>query len=282
MSLIKTKYETTKIYDAPVKEEITSVQDIFPIEAIDESGIFALPGGKYSKTYMLSDINFAGVTDEEQKAIIVSFSKVLKGIPCRFSYSIANEHVDEGGFNERILYRKHGDEDDRLRDCFNRIIGDKISDAKQGLYQSIYLTLTVKAEDMKDAKAAYMSIEGAIRSAFVGLGLSGMQGSSMKTLTIDERMQLIYNFTHTGLNSGYKFKYQDAIAAGADFLNIISPAAVEFDNDYFVLNESYGMVMYIDKYPKEYDKKLDETKSRLDNAETDKEKEELKEQIEAL
>ena len=33
---------------------------------------------------------------------------------------------------------------------------------------------------------------------------------------------------------------------------------------------------------KEYDKKLDETKSRLDNAETDKEKEELKEQIEAL
>ena len=69
MSLIKTKYETTKIYDAPACGEVTCVQDIFPIEAIDESGIFALPGGKYSKTYMLSDINFAGVTDEEQKAL---------------------------------------------------------------------------------------------------------------------------------------------------------------------------------------------------------------------
>ncbi len=250
MSLIKTKYETTKLYDAPVKADVTCAQDIFPIEAVDESGIFALPGGKYSKTYMLSDINFAGVTDEEQKAIIVSFSKVLKGIPCRFSYSIANEHVDEGGFNDRILYRKRDDKDDKLRDSFNRIIGEKISDAKQGLYQSIYLTLTIKAEDIKDAKATYMSIEGAIRSAFVGLGLSGMQGSSMKTLSIDERMQLIYNFTHTGLGSGYRFKFSDAFSRGQDFLNIISPAAMEFDNDFFMLNDSYGMVMYIDKYPK--------------------------------
>ena len=47
MSLIKTKYETTKIYDAPVKADVTCAQDIFPIEAVDESGIFALPGGKY-------------------------------------------------------------------------------------------------------------------------------------------------------------------------------------------------------------------------------------------
>ena len=90
MAVIKTKYEQTKMYDTPVCAEVNSVQDIFSVEAIEESGIFTLPGGKYSKTYMLSDINFAGVTDEEQKSIIVSFSKVLKGIPCRFSYSIAN------------------------------------------------------------------------------------------------------------------------------------------------------------------------------------------------
>ena len=250
MAIIKTKYEQTKQYDAPVKAEVSCVQDIFSVEAIDESGIFVLPGGRYSKTYMLSDINFAGVTDEEQKSIIVSFSKVLKGIPCRFSYSIANEHVDEKGFQEKILYKKRGDEDDKLRDSFNRVISDKISDAKQGLYQTIYLTLTIAAEDVKDAKAAFMSLEGAIRSAFIGLGLNGMQGSSMKPLMINERMQIIYNFMHTGLGSRYRFSYQDAVAKGQDFLNIISPAAIEFDNDSFVLNDSYGKVMYIDEYPK--------------------------------
>lgn len=250
MAVIKTKYEQTKMYDTPVCAEVNSVQDIFSVEAIEESGIFTLPEGKYSKTYMLSDINFAGVTDEEQKSIIVSFSKVLKGIPCRFSYSIANEHVDEKSFHEKVLYKKRGDADDRLRDSYNQVIREKLSDAKQGLYQTIYLTLTISADGMKDAKATFMSIEGAIRSAFIGLGLNGMQGSSMKSLSIDERMQLIYNFMHTGLESGYRFSFQKAVSMGQDFINILSPAAIEFDNESFVLNGSYGKVMYIEDYPK--------------------------------
>ena len=250
MAVIKTKYEQTKMYDAPVHAEVGCVQDIFSVEAIEESGIFILPGGKYSKTYMLSDINFAGVTDDEQKSIIVSFSKVLKGIPCRFSYSIANEHVDAKDFHEKVLYKKRGDADDRLRDSYNQVIREKLSDAKQGLYQTIYLTLTIQADGMKDAKATFMSIEGAIRSAFIGLGLNGMQGSSMRALSIDERMQLIYNFMHTGLESGYRFSFQNAVSTGQDFINILSPAAIEFDNESFVINGSYGKVMYIEDYPK--------------------------------
>ncbi len=250
MSVIKTKYEQTKMYDQPLNAELNSTQDIFSIEAIDESGIFKLPKGKYSKTYVLSDINFAGVTDEEQKAIIVSFSKVLKGFPCRFSYSIANERVDEKDFHRKVLYKKQGDENNRLRDSYNKVIKEKLSDAKQGHYQTIYLTLTVLADGMKDARATFMSIEGAIRSAFVGLGTNGRQGSSMKALSIGERMQLIYNFMHTGLESGYKFSFMEATKKGQDFVNILSPATIEFDNESFVLNESFGKVMYIEDYPK--------------------------------
>ncbi len=263
MAIVKTKYELTKMYDTPLNAEINSVQDIFSIEAIEESGIFTLPQGRYSKTYMLSDINFAGVTDDEQKSIIVSFSKVLKGIPCRFSYSIANEHVDDKNFHEKVLYKKTGDTDDRLRDSYNGVIREKLSDAKQGLYQTIYLTLTIKADGMKDAKATFMSLEGAIRSAFVGLGLNGMQGSAMRSLSIDERMQLIYNFMHTGLDSRYRFSFHKAIAMGQDFANILSPAAIEFNNETFLLNGSYGKVMYIDEYPKTLESDIITSLSKL-------------------
>ena len=125
MAVIKTKYEQSKVYDKPLVQTIGSVQDIFSLEGIEESGIFILPSGRYSKTYKLSDINFAGVTDEEQKGIIISFSKVLKGIPCRFSYTVANEHVDEKSFNEKILYKKRKDRDDDLRESYNRVIKEK-------------------------------------------------------------------------------------------------------------------------------------------------------------
>ena len=248
--MITTKYEQTKIYDAPGNVDLPGTQGIFSVESVDDSGIFVLPEKRYSKTYVLSDINFAGVTDGEQKDLILGFSKVLKGIPCRFSYTVANEYVDEKKFYENILYRNRGDEDDGLRNVYNGVIREKLSDARQGLYQTIYLTLTIIADDIKDAKASFLSIEGAIRSSFVSLGINGMQGSNMRMLSTDDRMQILYNFTHTGLPRGYRFSYEDAVDTGADFLNILAPAAITYDNEEFRLNGCYGKVMYIEDFPK--------------------------------
>ena len=63
MAVIKTKYEQTKQCDEPLFKEFASTQEIFPIKSIDDSGIFELNNRRYSKMYILSDINFAGVTD---------------------------------------------------------------------------------------------------------------------------------------------------------------------------------------------------------------------------
>lgn len=64
MEMPKSKYEQTKQNDAPRVAELTSVQDVLSVVSIDDSGIFELPGKRFSKLYALSDINFAGVTDE--------------------------------------------------------------------------------------------------------------------------------------------------------------------------------------------------------------------------
>lgn len=250
MKMPKSKYEQTKVTDEPLVKELTSVQDIFSIVSIDDSGIFELPKRRYSKLYVLSDINFAGVTDEEQKAIIINFSKVLKTIPCRFSYSVANEHVDEKKFHEKILYRMKHDKYDGLRRSYNKVIKDKVSDAKQGLYQTIYLTLTIMAEDMADAKGTFSSIESAVRSAFVGIGVNGIQGSIMRTVGINERMQLLYNLMHIGIETDYEFDFERELAARHDWLNILSPASVRFENEHFAMNGQVGKVFYIHEYPK--------------------------------
>lgn len=250
MEMPKSKYDQTKVNDTPRVAELTSVQDVFSIVSIDDSGIFELPDKRYSKLYALSDINFAGVTDEEQKSIIINFSKVLKAIPCRFSYTVANERVDERQFHEKVLYRMKNDKYDALRKSYNKVIADKVSDAKQGLYQTIYLTLTIKAEDMSDAKSTFSSMESAIRSAFVGIGINGIQGSVMRTVGINERMQLIYNLTHAGIESNFKFNFEEEIAARHDWINTISPASICFENECFTINGQVGKVYFVDEYPK--------------------------------
>ena len=250
MQMPKSKYEQTKQNDEPRVKEVLSVQDVCSVVSIDESGIFELPDKRFSKLYTLSDINFAGVTDEEQKSIIINFSKVLKAIPCRFSYAVANEYVDERQFHEKLLYRYHKNKYDELTRNYNRIIADKVKDAKQGLYQTIYLTLTIIAEDMTDAKSTFRSMESAIRSAFVGIGVNGIQGSVMKSVGIDERMQLLFNLTHAGLSSRYKFSFEDEIAARHDWLNVLSPASLCFENEKFTMNGQVGKVFFVEEYPK--------------------------------
>ena len=56
-------------------------------------------------------------------------------------------------FHEKVLYRMRHNKYDSLRKSYNKVIKNKVNDVKQGLYQTIYLTLTIMAEDVADAKA---------------------------------------------------------------------------------------------------------------------------------
>ena len=250
MQMPKSKYEQTKVCDEVLVKEMAGVQDVLSIVSIDESGTFELPGKKFSAMYVLSDINFAGVTDAEQKQLIINLSNVFKTIPCRYSYSVANEYVDEKQFNEKILYRLRGDKFDGLRRSYNTVIKDKVEDARQGLYQTIYLTLTIKAESMSDAKSTFRSMESAIRSAFVGIGVNGIAGSVMRNVGIDERMQLLFNLTHAGIDTRYKFHFEDEIKGKHDWMNIISPVSICFENERFTMNNHIGKVYFVEEFPK--------------------------------
>lgn len=251
MAIIQTKYSRTKQYDEPLHQKPQSTGECFSVKTIDETGVFGLNNEMYSKCFVLTDINFAGVTDAEQKAIIINFSRVLNSMPCRFAYTIANEYVDEKDFNGKVLYHTHGDKMDELREAFNAVIRDKLTDAKQGLYQTIYLTLTISCDDIREARSTFSSIEAALRSALIQIGVNGMAGSQIFPVSVNQRMQTWYNFTHTGLQSDYKFDYYRERAARHDWINIMAPMSLVTYNDYFVMNGIiYGRVMYISGFPK--------------------------------
>lgn len=254
---MQSKYSRTKEYDIPLYKNPTCIEELFSVKSIDETGIFELNQGMYSKLFILSDINFAGVTDSEQKNIIINLSRVWNSMPCRFSYSVANEYVDQTEFDSRVLYKLRDDKLDTLRNAYNDVIKDKLTDAKQGLYQTIYLTLTIKSDSMRSARSTFSSIESALRSEFVQIGVNGMSGSQIMPVDINTRMQLWYNFTHAGMRTHYRFDFFKEISARHDWINIVTPSNIVFYNDYFVMNGNrYGKVMYISDYPKSLESNL--------------------------
>lgn len=249
--MLETKYSKTKVYDEPLYKNPSCSEEVFSIKNIDASGVFALNNDKYSKCYVLSDINFDGLTDVEQKDVILSFSRVLNGLSCRYSYTVANEYVDDKAFNNRVLYKDNSENGrfNELCDAFNEIITEKVTDAKQGLYETIYLTITVTAKNMYDARNQLDNIEGILRASLMQIGVNGLSGSTITPLSINERMQKLYNFTHSGFMTNYKFDYNNCLTLERDWVDIISPETIDFYNTYFVMNGNrYGKVIYVSKH----------------------------------
>ena len=230
------RYARTKKYDNTLFDEPTCTQELFPVKSVDPSGIFELNDSLYSKAYILSDINFTGVTDSEQKEIIINFKNILNSMSCRFSYCVAKESTDDVKYNQNMLYKHQNDQLDWLRDDFNEVIIGKVKEAKQGLYQTIYLTLTIKSESFKDAKTEFGSIESVLRSMFMSMGTNGLAGSKMEAMSLNERMQRWYNLTHLGIRSDFNYNFETEIRQGHFWQNTVAPDSIEFFDEYFILN----------------------------------------------
>lgn len=56
------------------------VQDVIPIKAIYDDGIFQVGRDKFSKTYKFSDINYAVASREDKEAMFLEYSELLNSL----------------------------------------------------------------------------------------------------------------------------------------------------------------------------------------------------------
>ena len=56
------------------------VQDVIPVVAIFDDGIFKVGKDKYSKTYRFTDINYAVASREDKEAMFLEYSELLNSL----------------------------------------------------------------------------------------------------------------------------------------------------------------------------------------------------------
>ena len=254
MAIMRTKYEATKKNDDPLCPNPVNLEDLFCVKEIDSNGIFMLNNGRFSKMFLLSDINFNGLTNLEQENIIENLSRILDSMTCRFSFTVSNEHKKDDDILSNLLYEMQDDELDIFRKGMNEFITDRISSARQGLHKFIYLTLTVESDSFFNANVMFSSLESTLRTAFVHIGVNEMSGASLVPLSTNERMQKLFDFSHYGVvDSDYSFDFYSEVDIKHDWKSTISPVSFSYHNNYFMLNGCYGAVYYVeeDGWPKE-------------------------------
>lgn len=119
------------------------VQDVIPVKAIYDDGIFKVGKDKYSKTYKFTDINYAVASREDKEAMFLEYSELLNSLDsgATTKLTINNRRLNRLDFEKAFLIDETGDSLDKYRREYNKILLDKATGAN-AIVQDKYVTIS--------------------------------------------------------------------------------------------------------------------------------------------
>lgn len=219
-----------------------SVQQSIPIQKIYRDGIWQV-NGKYSQTWRFSDINYALASYEDQRNMFTAYCGVLNSLPTDAvtKITIHNRRLNRSDFQHSILMRECGDDLDKYRREYNRVLTEKAA-ASNNLIQDKYITVSVARKSVEEARAFFHRVDADLSKNL------GRLDSGAKALDTYERLHILHDFFRPGEEQFYKFDLDDTMRLGHSFKDHIVPDGMKFLSDHFELGGKVGRVLFMREY----------------------------------
>ncbi len=220
-----------------------SAQDIIPIKAIWEDGIFLVGTDKYSKSFKFLDINYAVASKEDKEAMFIDYSDLLNSLDtgATAKITINNRRINKIDFEKQILLKMQNDDLDRYRKEYNEMLINQAKDANEIIQEKI-ITLSVYKKSIEEARTYFSRVGADLISKFATLGSKCME------LDAVDRLRILHDFYRTGNETSFRFDFKETIRKGHNFKDFICPDSFEFKDDYFKIGDRYGKVMFLKEY----------------------------------
>lgn len=220
------------------------VQDIIPIKAIYEDGIFLVGKNKYSKSYKFLDINYAVASREDKEAMFLEYSELLNSLDtgATTKITINNRRINKLDFKKNILLKDCEDELDKFRKEYNEMLLVQSKTANEIVQEKI-ITISVYKKSIDEARSYFSRIGADLSNHF------GALGSKCIELDAKERLRIAHDFYRTGEETSFSFDIHENMKLGHDFKDMICPDSAKFKNDYFQIGNRYGRVLFLKHYP---------------------------------
>ena len=219
------------------------VQDVIPVKAIYDDGIFKVGKDKYSKTYKFTDINYAVASREDKEAMFLEYSELLNSLDsgATTKLTINNRRLNRLDFEKAFLIDETGDSLDKYRREYNKILLDKATGAN-AIVQDKYVTISINKKSVEDARTYFARVGADLIAHFSRLG------SKCVELETDERLRIIHDFFRVGEETSFRFDIKETRKKGHDFKDYICPDTMEFEKDYFKMGDRFGRVLFLREY----------------------------------
>ena len=219
------------------------VQDVIPINAIYDDGIFKVGKDKFSKSFKFTDINYAVASREDKEAMFLEYSELLNSFDsgATTKITINNRRLNRLDFEETILLPLKGDELDVYRDEYNKMLLEKATGAN-AIVQDKYITISVSKKNIEEARSYFARVGADLIAHF------GRLGSKCTELETDERLRVLHDFYRVGEESSFHFDIRETRRKGHDFKDYICPDSMEFEKDYLKIGDRYARVLFLREY----------------------------------
>ncbi len=236
-----------------------NLSESIPYERVfADGGIIEVQPGNFSKSYLLPDMNFKTVSNDNQAKIAKAYSEFIGAFPIGTTVQITlyNKNIDIMKFQDEIMLEMKNDGLDEYRLEYNEMLLDKLSRAKNNLENIKILTVGIQAESPEDAFDMFEQIDGIVSENIVLITKRDAQPmSSLERLDLlnsiynqDSTVPLVQKRTILGQNIE-SFSLENCAAQGITTKDVIAPEGMMVKSKEMEIGNSVARSYFISNYP---------------------------------
>ena len=207
------------------RKKIITAQESIPYREMARDGICRIRNGLYSKTMQFFDINYRLAQREDKAVIFEGWCDFLNYFDSTINVEITfvNRHGGMQEYEKVVDIAPAGDRFDSERMEYAGMLKNQLAKGNNGILRSKYVTFTVEAKDINEARPRLERIEADMRNNFKALGVRS------EPLDGADRLKLLYDEFHPGEKKPFFFSYDD-MKKYRTTRDVITPESFYFAN----------------------------------------------------
>ena len=238
----KASGKKTSVSKKKAKEKKISAQKSIPYREMGRDGICRVQDRLYSKTIRFYDINYQLAQNEDKSAIFENWCDFLNYFDStiHFQLSFINHKSNLTEFENVIRIEPQGDAFDDVRMEYAQMLQDQLAKGNNGLVRTKYITFSIEAASILEARPRLERIEADILNNFKVLGVQAYPLSGV------ERLQILYETFNPEQDAPFTFQYEQLIKSGLTTRDFVAPTSFTFKSGRsFQMGETLGAVSYL-------------------------------------
>lgn len=224
------------------RQKKLSVQQSIAYKEMGRDGICRVQGKTYSKCIRFYDINYQLAQNEDKNAIFENWCDFLNYFDAsiHFQLSFINHKSSMKEFEQVIRIRPQDDAFDDVRMEYAKMLKQQLAKGNNGLVKSKYITFSIEADNIREAKPKLERIESDILNNFKILGVPAYPLNGV------ERLQILYETFNPDIMTDFQFDYGSMIRTGLNTKDYVAPTSFVFkDRNTFRMGNTIGAVSYL-------------------------------------